>query len=635
MACAVVFAVMLAVLVRWPHPVKEERGIAKKQAEAAEMKARGEPVPTSAYPKVEHYVAVWLRKGWAFNTMITGAMLLAAPWLGRRRTAGLKFPVAPEPMTRGDRGWTVIFCLAIMGFAAWENYPRLGLSMWGDEEFNASRFIVDEVTRKDDGAIEIKPRPWSTTLWSFRKTTNHLGFSALARLSHDTFFEKKTGPVDPWFSEALIRLPVYVAGLLFIPAMLWCGRVWGISMWFGVIIAVLHPWFVRFGVDGRAYGLVLLGVPVMLGLLGRALQTGKWRWWLLLGFAEFFVLWSYFGSIYLLVALNVAALGLIFTGTSDRPARWLLLSRWFVSGVFAKMLVIGMMAPCWPQLFEFLEQKPITGTLDWPWWRDSFSELFFGVSWENPGDGKWPIAMRSVGGAPAMSGVYLWTIFAGMAVVGIERLARSVQRRWLLVVILGAPALMLAHMAHSSIKPYAWYLAPYLPGLLLLWSSIVKSSTGRSGPVPLRELAWRWLPVLVLAWLFDGLSSGARLIYRQHPIEPSRESVALYRAVTNPRNAGIDKDVISGGFVFYTEGYDPALRRFKDVAGLRALIDEADRTRRKLFINVGMIEFARQYGFGEICRILDDPREFEHLATLPGLLPSTTREVYRWNPQRL
>jgi hypothetical protein len=129
---------------------------------------------------------------------------------------------------------------------------------------------------------------------------------------------------------------------------------------------------------------------------------------------------------------------------------------------------------------------------------------------------------------------------------------------------------------------------------------------------------------------FAFVTEKARTAYRMHPIEPSRESVSLYRKVTNPRNPDLEKDVISGGFVFYTEGYDPALRRFKDAAGLQALIAEAVRSHRQLFINTGMIEYARAYGFAEVCAMLDDPAQFEHVATLTGLLPSTTREVYQW-----
>ena len=615
--CGVIFMVMLAVLLRWKRPVKDEHAIAKKQEHVALMKARGEPVPTSALPKIEHYVAVWLRKGWLLNTGLVGALLLASPLLGRRRRKGMKFLSEPDAPPMRWPGYAAIVVLMLL--AAWQNYPRLFLSMWGDEEFNASRFIVDEVTRDDAGEVKIAPRPWSTTLWSFRKTTNHLGFTALARFFHDTFFQKKTGPHDPWFSEALIRLPVFLAGLLFIPAMFWCGRVWRVPMELAVIVGILHPWFLRYGVDGRAYGLVMLAVPVMLGLLGRALQTGRWMWWLLLSAAEFSAFWCYFGSIYLLVALNLAALGLVFTGVDDKESCRLLLGRWFVSGTVAAMLVIGVMAPCLPQLFEFLDQKPISGRLDGAWWRDSMSELFFGAPWSPQHiEGDLEMAMTKWPGA-----VMSWINLAGVAAVfvcGAFFLAVCREQRGLLVIALLAPALMLAHMAHSGVRPYAWYLMPYFPLMLLVLGSFIPWETNKPE---------RWLGAVALAvfpW-FCGLH--ARTILRNHPVEQSRESVALYRNVTNPRNADIDKEVISGGFVYFTEGYDPAMHRFKDAAGLRALMEEADRTKKKLFVNVGHIEFGRET-FADVCRLIEDPAQFEHVGHLPGLFFSTTRDVFRY-----
>ena len=302
-ACAFVFALMLAVLGRWPHPVKEERAIAKKQAEAAALRSRGESVPPSAYPKVEQYVAVWLRRAWTLNTVIAGALLLASPWLGWRRRDGMRFVPAPEvkPLTR----WCVAGVIALMALAAWHNWPRLFHSMWGDEEFNASRFILDEVSRDEDGTIKITPRDWTTTLWSMRKPTNHLGYSFFARLTHDTFFEKKDGPADLWFSEALLRLPVFVAGLLLIPAFVWALRVWGLRPWWGLLLLLLHPWFTRFGVDGRGYGFIMLGAVLMLGALGRGLQTGRWIWWLVFGFGGFFLVWSNLQGVYPVGALNL------------------------------------------------------------------------------------------------------------------------------------------------------------------------------------------------------------------------------------------------------------------------------------------------------------------------------------------
>jgi hypothetical protein len=114
-------------------------------------------------------------------------------------------------------------------------------------------------------------------------------------------------------------------------------------------------------------------------------------------------------------------------------------------------------------------------------------------------------------------------------------------------------------------------------------------------------------------------------------LEPGRESVALYRTeVANPRNPDIDKKLISGALSMYTEGYDPALRRFKDSAGLKELTALADSTGRELYINVGFLRFVRTGPMKEVCDVIEDPAKFDHVATLYGLLPYTTRDVFRY-----
>ena len=120
-----------------------------------------------------------------------------------------------------------------------------------------------------------------------------------------------------------------------------------------------------------------------------------------------------------------------------------------------------------------------------------------------------------------------------------------------------------------------------------------------------------------------------RQLLRQHPIEPSRESVALYRKIMTPRNPDIEKEVMSGGFAMYTEGYDPALHRFRTVEELRALMAEADRTQRKFYVNVGYMRFIRS-AQPDVSAVLDDPAVFEHAGHFHGLLPYTSRDVFRY-----
>jgi hypothetical protein len=156
---------------------------------------------------------------------------------------------------------------------------------------------------------------------------------------------------------------------------------------------------------------------------------------------------------------------------------------------------------------------------------------------------------------------------------------------------------------------------------------------GKVSARPGRWIALSGLATVVI--LYGVVTAQPRLLLRNHPIEPSRESVALYRKVTNPRHPDIDKGVMSGALSMYTEGYDPALYRCAKVEELRALMAEADRTGRTLYINVGFLRFLRiAPETRPTCQLLEDATVFDHVATLPGLLPYTTRDVFRYRGKR-
>jgi hypothetical protein len=219
---------------------------------------------------------------------------------------------------------------------------------------------------------------------------------------------------------------------------------------------------------------------------------------------------------------------------------------------------------------------------------------------------------------------------AGMVVMivwlgaGIVFMARRRELRPLLAWALGAPGLMLVHMSISHTRPYDWYLAPFLPGLLIAASALGASIAERRGRLAAA------IGGAVAVGVIAAATHHPRQRFRNHPTEPARESVASYREITNPRHPDIEKHVISGGFKMFTEGYDPCLHRFDSVDELKALMERADASGRELFINVGFIEFLRSTPENrDIIAILDDPRAFDHTNTFHGLLPFTTREVYR------
>lgn len=610
-----VLALLVGVLIMVERPVKEEKHIAQRQA-------AGQTVP------LHSYVTVWSWYGLWANAALAGVLVALSPIAGRR--VEWRDDRRDHKLTRWE--WAGIGLLVIG--AAVSNAPRLDQSLWGDEEYTMKRLIAHEVKRLDDGSLRIEPHTWTTAFWSYRKTTNHVGYTVIAKAFHDTFFKPGAGPRDPFFSETLVRLPVYLAGLLSISALAWASLVWGFRG--GTLVVVLayvsHAWFTRFGVDARGYGFVLLFVPVLIGALGRAVQTGRWRWWLLFGFAEFFLMWTFFGIIYLVLSVNLAALAMVWLLPLGRTQRVTMLARWAMANVMASMLFVALMAPCVPQLLEFMATKPLQGSLDFAWLVDALAYLACGVPWHEWEAANPLCASLAQGPVPRWMALGILALLAFAFVFGCGVLATDARKRWLLLPVIGAPLLMIVHQSASGIRPYHWYLVPFLPGVLFAWAA-----AGGAW--------WRWFqrsPRPVMTWsaqasllsllglvLCHRLSSEERALLRAHPIEPCRESVELTRAITNPRHPDYDKDVITGGFSFYTEAYDEGLYRFATADELRKLAARADAEKKRFFVNFGFPGLTREAN-PEIMALIDDSRFFERKAVLHGMFYAATREVYEY-----
>ena len=122
-----------------------------------------------------------------------------------------------------------------------------------------------------------------------------------------------------------------------------------------LLLLLLHPWFTRFGVDGRGYGFVMLAGTVMLGVLGRAVQTGLWRWWISFGLLGFVLIWSNLQGLYPLVALNLTAFACLLHKELTWDARRLLATRWITAGIMTLMLIGVTIVSL---LIEQLQRRP-------------------------------------------------------------------------------------------------------------------------------------------------------------------------------------------------------------------------------------------------------------------------------------
>jgi len=605
---AALFLVLLATLVMVDRPVKLEKRITERR------EIQGKDAPT-------HWlVPVWLWRGLAMNTALAAVLVALTP-LACRPASPTPPAVPPsKPFSRREKA----LLLASVVLLAASSAPRLGQSLWGDEEYCMKAYIAPEPSQQPDGSVTLEPRPWMTTLWDYQRPTNHIGYVVVARLFHDTFFSPGTGPTDPWFSETLMRLPSFLAGLASILSLVWCCRVWGLRQgiaWIALGYAG-HAWLVRFGCDARGYGFIVMLVPVLLGTLGRAAQSGLWRWWLGFALTQFYMLWTYPGVIHIPVAANLLALTLIWrlpTGLRLPQA-----ARWLAASLVTSILVIGLMAPCLPPFLDFLKENRLQGALDLAWWRDTASALFCGALWHpfEPGN---PLA-TSLNTTPLPTAAAASWIALGAltALAGAWNLWQSPDRRPLLVFLIAGPALLIAHLVVGHTRPYQWYLIPILPNLLILWAAAWPAVHSRF------HRPQAALVLLTLAGVHLLALPTARLLTR-FPIEACRESVALTRPILNPRHPDYGTDAFTASPGMATEAYDPAVIRLKTPDELRALIDRARREKKPLFINFGYRAFLKDV-HPSLFALIDDPALFEPVKTFPGQFISTTREVHRLLP---
>ena len=587
---------------------------AKSLAAIAQAHAKGEPA------RVEDYVHAWLPQVARVESYFFIALLLAGPWLlgdepGR--------PVAKAVDSRSRRALWLVTGVTI-ATSAWLNHPRLSHSFWADEEYTARRLIVGEFRPDADGTSAFHSPSWLKTLFFYHDPNNHPLFSALARLSH-SLVARPQGAQDFYFTEWAIRLPAFVFGLGGIAAVAWLAALAGLPRagMVAVIWLALHPWLVRYGVDARGYALVLGLLPLCMALLWRAVTTGGMSWWLAFGLAEFLLLWSYPGTLYFLLLLNLAACGMLLTASAatSRGLQW---RRYAVSSVIGGLLAVLLLAPCVQPMKIFLKSERIRGNLDAVWLAEAASGLFTGLPWAKWADHELALAwMRVWDQSPSLVVVTLAAL-ALLLVVGTVALWRAGPlHRWLWgAVLLTGPFMAGMAKAQGNIL-YAWYFIVSLPGLAVLYGAGIEQVAA--------WMPWRGLrlatPAILLA-AFGAITWPQCRLLREHPIEPMRESVAVTRPERNPFTADLDK-VLTARLCMPARIYDPAAVEVEKPAELRALMQQADATQRPLYVNFGY-KWMLSLRDPEMLALLDDPAQFEELPMFPGIHGQPERRVYRY-----
>lgn len=585
----------------------------KASAKLAEAHAAGHAGGTA------DYVAHWVPRA-ALGGLGVGLVLLAGTrWLVRPVPG--EGPVLPRVGGRARAGLVGVTGMAIL-YSAVANGPRLSFGLWGDEESTLRKSVVGQYERAADGGLALDGVTWTETVFRYRDPNNHPLNSVLARLSHGLMAGDVGRAEGFYFDERALRLPVFGAGLLGLGALGWLGWVLGRPLVGGLAVLLMagHPWFIRYGVEARGYGFLLLFTPVALGCLVRGVETGRWRWWLGYGWGQFLILWSYPGALHLLVALNVSAAALVLglRGPS-RAWRQAQAGRWATACALGAVMSALLLLPCVQPLLFYLKTARMQGPMPSAWYPDAVAWLFTGMPWRpwdggNPRCWSWEQVLgtgRGLGAGLALAGV------VGAAVWGWWRQG-GVCRALLPGLLLQAPLFVLQAEATRGFI-YVWYLFPALVGVMLLLGGValVGSRVATVGLVA--GLGWAW-----------GELQPARVCLRAYPMEPMREGTRLTRRITLPSDPRID-EVITVDILMTTRAYDPAVRPLEsdDPEFFRKYLREADALGKPLYVHFGSPGLADAVR-PRVMALVRNPALFEEVATLLGQDAAYTRQVFQY-----
>jgi len=586
---------------------------------------------------LEHYVPYYC--WWGGLIALAGLLLLAvaAPWWTKPLPVAVLSGAEERRMeqARHTPRWFWPLVGAAMLITAVLGAQRLHFSFWDDEHYTARRFASGHFKQMDDGSVRFRERGWGYAFYDYRMPNNHILHSLLAQGSVRVWrvFRDRDGLP---YSEAAMRVPAYLFGILSVAALAWLLKELGLAR-AGVLAAFLlavHPWHMRYASEARGYSLVLFLLPLLLACWLQAMRTGWWRWWIAFGVAQFCLLYTYPAVLYPVAALNMATVVLLLARRPLDVAPFVPLSRWFVAGAAGALAFLWLFLPCVPQMREYLAGGLASGAMNAGWWNDFGAHLFAGVTWFRSGDVNAP--------QPELRAMMLarpWlsaAVLGSAALLAMAGLARWISRGWLSAVtalVFFLPAGLAWWLAvRSGTFLYTWYLIYMLPGAV----AAVAIGFDTLGAWSRRPLVRGALPAVALAAFVAAylvLVADAPRWLLTKSIQPLREAALAARGTIEPNYAGREK-VITASLINPLYYYDPHRSSFDDMPGLLALAREADGSGKEFLVHIGIPGVAN-YNEPDIYRLLTDSGCFEKVASLPGYDPTLDRIVVRYRPGSL
>jgi 4-amino-4-deoxy-L-arabinose transferase-like glycosyltransferase len=583
-----------------------------------------------------HTVLVALWWAAAVNAALVALLLATSAFW----TRPLRRP--PRGRASGARLGTAglaLVALAVLAAGALR-WPLAHGSVWWDEAWTIRNTIVGKLDPApgDPSRAVLEPAPWRKALWYYHAPTNHVAYTVAARVANDAWRALAGAPPHA-FDEFALRLPALVAAVAAVAllALLLARLGFPRAAPVAALLLALHPLHVRHGAEARGYGFVVLFTIVGAWFLLRALRGGRWRDFLAYAASQLLLLWTFPLAVYVPLAFALAGFAAIALSREWSPAdRATLAARFVVANVLAAMAFLALMAPNLAQAAAFKKEWHDDGTLDLVWIRRFWATIATGMPLRAP---RLPevwfptltnLAERRSWVMPAVYGV-----LPGLAAIGFARAMRrpGAPERAVWVGLALATGLFLVHrelQAFFLLPRFVIFALPAFLGLTAVGlDGLVAAATRR-----LRRPERAAVPALALAIAAFGiLVAPALLVLHRRPITASSELVAFLAEA----GAGIPGGALRAGVGLGGDAprvYDPHIVEIETLPQLEALCARARESGTPLYVFYAFTTVNMQRLPGLFMHIRDT-REFEPIATLPGIDPDMVIHVHRYTGRPL
>jgi hypothetical protein len=531
----------------------------------------------------------------------------------------------------------VIICLGL-------RLPLAGKSLWWDEAWvvmqaSHGKWNADS---KKPGELKFQAHDWKRCAFYYQKPTNHVPMS-LAQKASLTIWHKFSGAPPGDFSDLAVRTPALIASCAAVLLLALLLRSWG---WAGAgtaaaFLLALHPWYVRYGVDARAYALV---VPLCIAGIFAVSRVWQSRGaallpWVCWGLIEFLWLWAYPNAVIDVAALNLL-LALVFL--CDKEARVSGLFRLAATNLFAAMAYLQVFLPNVMQALRWAGGENVAQPLNLDLIKSTLSHLFLGVEfvWARTSETEGLVSSAAGMHGTSFAGAMIVLAAAVVVLVFTRRLSTDrLASRHLLVLATPVVSSLLftALVSFTGSYFYQRFIIAMLPCVLALMAILFSEALADRRPLA-PQARWRLrtrrsLACLLLIFLLLRVTpfwAAQDRLLLERPYAPLRDVTKLARAVakdTSPTRKG-------GILVCYGHGHEvmplylpkmqPALSR----AELEKFIAQARAEQQPLLVVQGHSVHNRALipdGF----TLLDDRNVFEELKAFPGIEPEFYFRLFR------